>query len=157
MIDCYIVFILPFLIGSFLSCIHAFFPSVQPSCFAAIWKDCFLSILFSCFHSSLKSCYPAVLKSCFQPFSNPASKADFCLSTQLSILKSAANKRRKTPVSRSVRRCPHLSPFVHQLAILQHFKSPLLCSGVTNRKGRANENGRVCRRVYRCTLTPIRP
>ena len=66
-------------------------------------------------------------------------------------------KEEKTPVSRSVRRCPRLSPFVHQSAILQHFKSPLLCIGVTNRKGRANENGRVCHRVYRCTLTPIRP
>ena len=66
-------------------------------------------------------------------------------------------KEEKTPVSRSVRRCLRLSPFVHQPAILQHFKSPLLCIGVTNRKGRANENGRVCHRVYRCTLTPIRP
>ena len=66
-------------------------------------------------------------------------------------------KEEKTPVSRSVRRCPHLSLFVQQYAILQHYKSPLLCNGVTNRKGQAGENGRVCRRVYRCTLTPIRP
>ena len=63
----------------------------------------------------------------------------------------------KMSVSRSVRRCPHLSLFVHQYTILQHFKSPLLCNGVTNRKGQAGENGRVCRRAYRYTLTPIRP
>ena len=32
--------------------------------------------------------------------------------------------------------CPALSRFVHQPPILQHYKSPLLCSGVTNRRRR---------------------
>ena len=38
-------------------------------------------------------------------------------------------------VFRCVPICPAVSRFVHQLPILQHYKSPLLCSGVTNRKG----------------------
>ena len=60
MIDYYIVFIFPFLIDSFLSCVHAFLPSIL---LCSHWER-----LFSCFHSFLKSCYPDVLKSCRQPF-----------------------------------------------------------------------------------------
>ncbi|EDV04592.1 hypothetical protein BACINT_03731 [Bacteroides intestinalis DSM 17393] len=60
MTDYYIVFIFPFLIDSFLSCVHAFLPSIL---LCSHWER-----LFSCFHSFLKSCYPDVLKSCCQPF-----------------------------------------------------------------------------------------
>ncbi|MCU4240099.1 hypothetical protein DUT93_08385 [Bacteroides xylanisolvens] len=53
--------------------------------------------------------------------------------------------------------CPVLSRFVHQLPILQHYKSLLLCSGVTNRWGQRGKTGLVNGRAYRFTLTPIRP
>ena len=44
-------------------------------------------------------------------------------------------KGEKTYPENFVPICPALSPFVHQPPILQHYKSPLLCSGVTNRRG----------------------
>ncbi|MFK2568520.1 hypothetical protein ACIXR0_00385 [Bacteroides fragilis] len=53
--------------------------------------------------------------------------------------------------------CPALSDFVHQLPILQHYKSPLLCTGVTNRRGQGCKTGLVHNRACRSTLTPIRP
>ena len=39
-----------------------------------------------------------------------------------------------TSVFRCVPICPAMSHFVHQPPILQHHKSPLLCTGVTNRR-----------------------
>jgi len=50
-----------------------------------------------------------------------------------------------------------MSRFVHQLTILQHYKSPLLCSGVTDaQRGKAwNPVGE--RQACRLVLTPIRP
>ncbi|ROS96157.1 hypothetical protein EEL40_09480 [Muribaculaceae bacterium Isolate-083 (Janvier)] len=66
-------------------------------------------------------------------------------------------KGEKTFVFRCVPICPALSRFVHQPPILQHYKSPLLCSGVTNRRGRRCKTGLVNGRAYRFTLTPIRP
>ncbi|RJX11612.1 hypothetical protein DXA54_18490 [Bacteroides sp. OF03-11BH] len=66
-------------------------------------------------------------------------------------------KGEKTFVFRCVPICPALSRFVHQPPILQHYKSPLLCSGVTNRRGQRCKTGLVNGRAYRSTLTPIRP
>ncbi|KAB4427417.1 hypothetical protein GAO03_21955 [Bacteroides thetaiotaomicron] len=66
-------------------------------------------------------------------------------------------KGEKTSVSRCVPICPALSYFVHQPPILQHYKSPLLCSGVMNRRGRRCKTGLVKGWAYRFTLTPIRP
>ncbi|RGJ49125.1 hypothetical protein DXD58_15310 [Bacteroides sp. D20] len=66
-------------------------------------------------------------------------------------------KGRKTSPENLVPICPALSRFVHQPPILQHYKSPLLCSGVTNRRGRRCKTGLVNGRAYRSTLTPIRP
>ncbi|MRZ57240.1 hypothetical protein GKD68_21350 [Parabacteroides distasonis] len=66
-------------------------------------------------------------------------------------------KGEKTSPENLVPICPVLSRFVHQLPILQHYKSLLLCSGVTNRRGRKCKNGLVNGRAYRFTLTPIRP
>ena len=39
----------------------------------------------------------------------------------------------------------------------QHYKSPLLCSGVTNRRGQRCKIRLVHSRAYRFSLTPIRP
>ncbi|KAA5480177.1 hypothetical protein DWW25_03415 [Bacteroides xylanisolvens] len=66
-------------------------------------------------------------------------------------------KGEKTSVFRCVPICPSLSHFVHQPPILQHYKSPLLCSGVTSRRGQRCKTGLVNSRAYRFTLTPIRP
>ena len=66
-------------------------------------------------------------------------------------------KGEKTSVFRCVPICPFVSRFVHQLPILQHYKSPLLCSGVTNRRGQRCKTGLVNGRACRSTLTPIRP
>ncbi|TGY55240.1 hypothetical protein E5342_14940 [Parabacteroides distasonis] len=52
-------------------------------------------------------------------------------------------KGEKTSPENLVPICPVLSRFVHQLPILQHYKSPLLCNGVTNRRGRKCKNGLV--------------
>ncbi|MRX89879.1 hypothetical protein GKD33_20405 [Parabacteroides merdae] len=49
-------------------------------------------------------------------------------------------KGEKTSVFRCVPICPALSAFVHQPSILQHYKSPLLCTGVTNRRGQGCKN-----------------
>ncbi|KAA4575337.1 hypothetical protein F3B63_27020 [Bacteroides ovatus] len=66
-------------------------------------------------------------------------------------------KGEKTSPENLVPICPVLSRFVHQPPILQHYKSPLLCSGVTNRMGQRGKTGLVNGRAYRFTLTPIRP
>jgi len=66
-------------------------------------------------------------------------------------------KGEKTSSENLVPICPALSRFVHQPPILQHYKSPLLCSGVTNRRGRRCKTGLVNGWAYRSTLTPIRP
>ncbi|RHJ79108.1 hypothetical protein DW103_13995 [Parabacteroides sp. AM08-6] len=50
-------------------------------------------------------------------------------------------KGEKTSPENLVPICPALSRFVHQLPILQHYKSPLLCSGVTNRRRRGVKPG----------------
>ena len=52
-------------------------------------------------------------------------------------------KGEKTSPENLVPICPALSRFVHQPPILQHYKSPLLCSGVTNRRGRRCKTGLV--------------
>ncbi|MBT9894771.1 hypothetical protein GPK79_06500 [Phocaeicola massiliensis] len=66
-------------------------------------------------------------------------------------------KGEKSSVFRCVPICPVLSRFVHQPPILQHYKSPLLCSGVTNRRGQRRKTGLVNGWACRFTLTPIRP
>ncbi|OUN98592.1 hypothetical protein B5F97_16845 [Bacteroides clarus] len=66
-------------------------------------------------------------------------------------------KGEKTSVFRCVPICPAMSHFVHQPPILQHYKSPLLCTGVTNRRGQRCKTGLVLNRACRFTLTPIRP
>ncbi|RKJ73985.1 hypothetical protein DWW91_10365 [Parabacteroides sp. AF17-3] len=66
-------------------------------------------------------------------------------------------KGEKTSPENLVPICPALSRFVHQPPILQLYKSPLLCSGVTNRRGQGCKIRLVHNRAYRFTLTPIRP
>ncbi|RHD40409.1 hypothetical protein DW794_22085 [Bacteroides caccae] len=53
-------------------------------------------------------------------------------------------KGEKTSPENLVPICPALSRFVHQPPILQHYKSPLLCTGVTSRRGQ----GRKIRLVH---------
>ncbi|EEZ23577.1 hypothetical protein HMPREF0105_0960 [Bacteroides sp. 3_1_33FAA] len=50
-------------------------------------------------------------------------------------------KGEKPSVFRCVPICPAMSHFVHQPSILQHYKSPLLCNGVTNRRGQGVKSG----------------
>ena len=116
-----------------------------------ILKDCFISILFSSFHSFLEYWNPAIMlsiilswleyffQSCFQSW-NPMQK-----------------KGEKTSPENLVPICPALSWFVHQPPILQHYKSQLLCNGVTNRRGQGCKTRLVNGWAYRSTLTPIRP
>ena len=142
-----------------LSILHPRFLSICPAILLCSHRERLFSFhlvfLLSFFLEILLSCCLEILLPTFFPIR--LQRRIFVFQPSFQSWNLLQIKEEKTPVSRSVRRCPHLSLFVQQYAILQHFKSPLLCIGVTNRKGRANENGRVCHRVYRCTLTPIRP
>jgi len=106
-----------------------------------------LVFLLSFFLEILKSCNHVLLQSCFQSFF-PDWNISFNLAFNLEIRYKKREKKRPLKT---------LSRFVHQLPILQHYKSPLLCSGVTNRWGRRCKTGLVNGRAYRFTLTPIRP
>ena len=115
----------------FQSCFPAFILSWN----IEILQSRFIEILLSIILSWLEYFF----QSCFQSW-NPMQK-----------------KGEKTSSENLVPICPALSRFVHQPPILQHYKSPLLCSGVTNRRGRRCKTGLVNGWAYRFTLTPIRP
>ena len=113
----------------------AFFVSILQSWKTVLFQSCFPAFILSWNIEILQSRFLEIMlsiilswleyffQSCFQSW-NPMQK-----------------KGEKTSPENLVPICPALSRFVHQPPILQHYKSPLLCSGVTNRWGRGVKQG----------------
>ena len=124
-IDLFIAFNQSSHIASILSILQSWKIVLFQSCFPAFILSWNLEILQSRFLEILLSILLSCLKYGFQSWNLLQIKGE------------------KTSVFRCVPICPALSHFVLQPTILQHYKSPLLCSGVTSRKGQRCKNGLV--------------